>query len=299
MSAADARDGLIGALADLEREALELEPGLRRRFLGLRKAVDASAREVDRLRENLRRHQLLLERSLALAGTGGAGLIASEVLDVLIGLAGAQRGFVGLVEPRGWRLLVSRSMSERDVLDPEAQVSTGIIDEALASGAPVLSADATQERWAEQASVRRLGLRSVACLPINRGGRALGFVYVDDTTAAALFDDDTVEALSRWLPVVAEHLARALHREDEDPFPGYVTRSELLRGELIELARLARFDVPVLITGENLPLRKSRTPPAGPASRRGAACPSSSRSCRPPAGCAALRAAGSSSRRAR
>jgi DNA-binding NtrC family response regulator len=63
--------------------------------------------------------------------------------------------------------------------------------------------------------------------------------------------------------------------------------------------RVAPRDVTVLITGENLPLRKSRTPPAGPASRRGAACPSASRPCRPRAGCAASRAAGLSSRRAR
>lgn len=290
---------MLAALADLEREALELEPGLRRRFLLLRKAIDEQGQELERLRRGVKRYQNLLEHSLALAGAGGAGLIASEVLDVLIGLAGAQRGFVGLVEPKGWRLLVARSMTEEDLGAPEAQVSTGIIEEALASRAPVLSADAHAERWAAQASVRRLGLRSVACLPILREGRALGFVYVDDPTAVALFDEDTVEALSRWLPVVAEHLASALWTDEEDPFPGYVTRSVALRGELTELARLARFDVPVLITGENLPLRKSRTPPAGPSSRRGAACPSASRPCRPRAGCGASRAAGSSSRRAR
>lgn len=54
--------------------------------------------------------------------------------------------------------------------------------------------------------------------------------------------------------------------------------------------RVAPTELPVLITGENLPLRKSRTPPAGPSSRRGAACPSASRSCRPRVGCVAPRA---------
>lgn len=54
--------------------------------------------------------------------------------------------------------------------------------------------------------------------------------------------------------------------------------------------RVAPTDLPVLVLGENLPLRKSRTPPAGPSSRRGAACPSASRSCRPRVGCVAPRA---------
>ena len=80
---------------------------------------------------------------------------------------------------------------------------------------------------------------------------------------------------------------------------GILGHSPALSKVLHELLAVAPTDLPVLITGENLPLRKSRTPPAGPASRRGAACPSSSRSCRPRAGCVASRAAGSSGHRAR
>lgn len=63
-----------------------------------------------------------------------------------------------------------------------------------------------------------------------------------------------------------------------------------MRAVYAHIERVARFEEPVLVLGENLPLRKSRTPPAGPASRRPAACSSASRPCRPRAGCAASRA---------
>jgi DNA-binding NtrC family response regulator len=241
----------LGQLEALEREVLALEPSFRRRFLALRQELDQQSRLTARTSANLERHQKLLDHSIRLAALNGAGLIASEVLDILIGLAGAERGFVGLVQPDGgWRLLVARSMSARDLTNPEAQVSASIAEQALASRMPVLIADASSESWHGHASVRRLGLRSVACLPIVRDGRALGFVYVDDPSAAALFDEDTVAALERWFPVVAEHLSRALAQADEvDPFPGFVTRSAHLQAELQQLARLARFDVSVLITG--------------------------------------------------
>ena len=92
---------------------------------------------------------------------------------------------------------------------------------------------------------------------------------------------------------------RAVARPAHPALAPILGHSAALAEVLCEVVQIATVDLPVLITGENLPLRKSRTPPAGPASRRGAACPSSSRSCRPHAGCAASRAAGSSSRRAR
>jgi hypothetical protein len=83
------------------------------------------------------RQKRLLEASVALAAAQSEGLIASEVLDLLIQLSGAERGFVGRVEannPRGWRFLAARALAERDIDDPAAAVSTGIIRAALGQG---------------------------------------------------------------------------------------------------------------------------------------------------------------------
>ncbi len=111
------------------------------------------------------------------------------------------------------------------------------------------------------------------------------------------------EALARQVepdpPEPPRRRGPALERPRHPALRPILGRSAALAEVLSELLRVAPTELPVLITGENLPLRKSRTPPAGPSSRRGAACPSASRPCRPRAGCAASRAAGLSSRRAR
>jgi two-component system C4-dicarboxylate transport response regulator DctD len=123
-----------------------------------------------------------------------------------------------------------------------------VIGEALGTGRTVLADDA-QEAWANRGSVQRLGLRSVACLPILHGERRLGFVYLDHRQARARFDREGLDALESWMRLVGQQLQQAAEQAEEDPFPGFVTRSPGLLAELRELARLARYDLPVLITG--------------------------------------------------
>jgi DNA-binding NtrC family response regulator len=236
-------------LAQIEAAAVALDPALRIEFVRVRQQLDGLDREGERMRAQVERHQILLDRTLGVVTAQGAVLVASEVLDVMIAVTGAQRGFVGLVQPQGgWRLLEARAMTEEDIDAPTSEVSTGVIARALESGAPVVAEDALTD-WAERGSVQRLGLRSVACLPIRQNGRALGFVYLDHTEAAGRFDEGALAVLDAWLPMVADQLARTMDVAGEDPFPGFVTRSPRLLAELTQLARLAQFDVPVLITG--------------------------------------------------
>ncbi len=235
----------------LAAQVLDLDPDLRRPLLHLeRRALDLE-RSLAETTQDLQRHQQLLERALQLNATEGAAPIAAEVLDVMISQSGAERGFVGVVDPRGgWRFLAARALHERDILDPASEVSTTVIDRALHTGVAVLSEDAQDEAWSGQGSVQRLGLRSVACLPIARGPRVLGFVYVDNRDGPHVFDEAVLRTLERWLPMVTEHLARALGDEEVHPFPEFTTRSPTFLDELTELARLARFDVSVLVTGQ-------------------------------------------------
>ena len=236
---------LLGAVA---RDAEALDPELKLGFLRVVEQLNTIDTRHGEVEEQLIRHRLLLERTLGLMTAQGAGLVASEALDVMITVSGAERGFVGLVEPGGWRLVEARAMTAEDVHAPGGEVSSGVIEEALRTGEAVLADDALAT-WADRRSVVRLGLRSVACLPIQQGGRPLGFVYLDHTEAQGRFREGALAALGAWLPVVAQQLARAVGESEADPFPDFVTRSPALIIELRELARLAQYDVPVLITG--------------------------------------------------
>lgn len=193
------------------------------------------------------RYRLMLERTVGVTMARGLEPVAEQMLDGIIAVVGAERGFVGLVQPAGWRFLAARSLRQADIDDPAAQVSTQIIREALASGTPVVTHDAGQE-YGGAASVGALKLRSVAALPLLADGAAIGFVYLDNRSSNGLFDDAAVAAAATWLPVLAGTVARA--GVEDTVLPGVVTRSGAMKAQLAELARIVRFDVPVLITGE-------------------------------------------------
>jgi transcriptional regulator with GAF, ATPase, and Fis domain len=193
------------------------------------------------------RYRLMLERTLAVTLARGLEPLAEQILDGIIAVVGAERGFVGLVEGEGWRFLAARRLSQADIDDPASQVSTHIIREALACGEPLVTHDATQD-FAGQRSVRELRLRSVAALPLRDGERRLGFVYLDNRESSGLFDEAAVSAAAIWLPVLAGCVLR--EQGSETALPGVLTRSAAMRAQLSELGRIVRFDVPVLLTGE-------------------------------------------------
>lgn len=126
-----------------------------------------------------------------------------------------------------------------------------------------------------------------------------GPVFLDGTRVRDVTPVYVGETVHLGQTVLRVELGQSEERPLASQFGDMVGETEVMRKLFGTLRRVSAHDFPVLLQGENLPLRKSRTPPAGPSSRRGAACPSASRPCRPRAGCAALRAAGSLSRRAR
>ena len=207
------------------------------------------ARRLGRLPEEIERLRGMLRRTPEILGADGLEPAATVALDGLCAALGARRGFVGLVEGDSWGVVVARDLAE-DVDDPESLISRGVLAKALEADEPVVLTDARVGDFAEQESVVLLGLRSVLCLPF-RAGSQRGFVYVDNHRVRGAFDDDAVAAVEAWMPLLSSSLSRAASRDSEDaPFARWVTRSTALNERLQELARVARFDASILITGE-------------------------------------------------
>ncbi|MCB9796491.1 MAG: sigma 54-interacting transcriptional regulator [Alphaproteobacteria bacterium] len=243
-------------VGELIPQIREVEAALRRGELAeAKRLLSLVRREAARLKHeggalegSVSRYREILARTLEVTHARDLEPLADQVLDGVLSVVGARRGFLGLVEGEGWRFLAARNLTQSDLEDPEQHVSTGIIGEALELGQPVLVDDAGAE-FSGRASVQSLGLRSVVCLPLLEGERRVGFVYLDDPETQGLFDSAALAAAQAWLPIIASSLARASEAEPAE-LVGVVSRAKAMRAQLRELARVARFDAPVLLTGE-------------------------------------------------
>ena len=246
---AEAQDKLNTALSRLEAAARAGEANKVTLQATLARSAAAQVQaELKGLRLELARSRLLMERTVSVTLAEGVQPVAERVLDGMMAVVGAARGFVGLLDGDGWRFLVARNLAQDDIGDPAAQVSASIIDRCLQTRETVVAEDALQELGTR--SVQALRLRSIVCLPLAVDGRPIGFVYLDDPDARGVFDGPALAAVRAWLPVVGALVDRAEPRLPSAGLPGVLTRSPVLLSVLDNLRRVARYDASVLLTGE-------------------------------------------------
>lgn len=125
-------------------------------------------------------------------------LVLNRVMDQVVELMRAERGFVMLLEEDGAPVFrVARGMDHQTIEDPEFQISRGVVERVAREGEPLLTSNAqTDDRLSLRVSVQALGLRSILCVPLKAQGRITGVIYVDNRLQAGLFTPDDLELLS-------------------------------------------------------------------------------------------------------
>lgn len=197
-----------------------------------------------------------------------------QVLGALVSLTDAQKGIFLLFarpgEIRGKPIeVVTRGCSEDDiaVVWEQLELSQGIVRRALSTRAPVYTEEALRDsRFAEQASVRLLRLKTVLCAPLlNQEGKGLGVLYLENRTRSnAIPESDRVlielvmDHVSRWVSrqmlvhLASESVDHTTQHRERYGFREIVGRSEAL-AEVLRLITLSldlNSMAPVLITGE-------------------------------------------------
>lgn len=181
--------------------------GLLARFERLTEAELRTWRERERGRWQ---STVALQRRLAGTGAGGADLprLLSRVLDSVLELSGAERGFVLLTRPGGdLEVAATAGLDAGELGDEEFAGSAGAVERALASGRPVVASDAQDDAvLASRPSVAGAGIRALVALPLEVLGRRIGAVYADSRTPGSAFTELDVEILE----ALAGHAALAV-----------------------------------------------------------------------------------------
>lgn len=124
--------------------------------------------------------------------------VLNQVMDSIIQLTGAERGFLVLFDEDTGELntVAARNVDQKTIDDSSMQISRTVIERAVAAGKGVLTNNAQEdERFSGQKSVVGYQLRSIMCAPLRARNRTLGAVYVDNRLFSGVFQPDDLELL--------------------------------------------------------------------------------------------------------
>ena len=171
------------------------------------------------------RDRLFYELARDLSSSLDVEVVLRKVMDRVISLMKAARGFIVLVDATG---TMSVEISGGDA-DPEKSKeflgSRTVIEHVVRTGQAVVSTDASlDDRFKGQQSVILQNLRSIIAVPLVTKGSVIGAVYVDNPFRASIFEEKDKEFLQAISDLAAIAIDNARQYE----------RSEFLRN-LFEL----------------------------------------------------------------
>ncbi len=189
---ADVMEALRSQRDILRQRGMGLPPGT---LSGLKDIYD----NLEPLAANLANDAIELAQLRALAETTAlinssldVNQVLNEVIDTVIALTGAERGYIVLRDEETGRMeyRIARNLDRETIDEGSFIVSRTIVSQVAQTGAPVLTTNALADpAFSSSDSVVIHGLRSILCVPLILKGEVTGVVYVDNRIRDALFDE--------------------------------------------------------------------------------------------------------------
>ncbi|MCP4360283.1 MAG: GAF domain-containing sensor histidine kinase [Chloroflexi bacterium] len=124
--------------------------------------------------------------------------VLNQVMDAIIQLTGAERGFLMLYNEENGQLTprAARNVDQKTIEGEAMNISRTVVERAIASGQGVLTNNAQEdERFSGQQSVVGYQLRSIMCAPLQARGFTMGAVYVDNRLFAGVFEEADLDLM--------------------------------------------------------------------------------------------------------
>ena len=146
--------------------------------------------------------------------------VLNQVMDSIIQLTGAERGFLMLFDEETGQLVTRAARNvDQETIDGDAMnISRTVVERAVASGEGILTSNAQEDaRFSGQQSVVGYQLRSIMCAPLQARSFTLGAVYVDNRLMAGVFENADIDLLATFAnqAAVAIENARLFTQTDD------------------------------------------------------------------------------------
>ncbi len=179
---------------------------------------------------------LLYQVSQTLGSSLDLAQVLNQVMDAIIQLTGAERGFLMLMDWETGRLTLKagRNVDRETIESKGMEISRTVIQRVVETDEPIVTSNAQEDpRFAQQASVIGFSLRSIMCAPLRARGKIIGAVYVDNRVHTGIFSGDDLATLTAF----ANQAAMAIENARL-----FTTTDQALAARVDELSMLQRVD---------------------------------------------------------
>ena len=126
--------------------------------------------------------------------------VLRTVMDSIVGLSRAERGFLMLKDEQGNLVPhVARNWEKESISSTEAAVSRTVIQKVAETGDAILTTNAQEDpRLSAQESIIAFNLRSILCVPLKVKNDLIGVIYADNRIRSGIFSETERDLLSAF-----------------------------------------------------------------------------------------------------
>jgi transcriptional regulator with GAF, ATPase, and Fis domain len=208
--------------------------------------------------------QRLAEFSAQLAREPALDKALARLLDSIVEVVKADKGFVLLVTDGAPSVVAARNLHRENIANAVERLSDSIVSRVLSERTPLIVSDALHDpQFNASESVVNLKLASVMCVPLIIRGELTGAVYVGNDSLASLFTERELVLMTSFCSTAALLLefarqldelradkAELVSRLEEQAYGEILGTADAMRDIFRKIEKVAGTDISVLVTGE-------------------------------------------------
>jgi adenylate cyclase len=190
----DLRDVLMQQREALKASGFRLPPGTTTTLNDIARRLDVFRNRTNAVEHERDQYRALADVAALINSSLDLTQVLNEVMDTIIQLSGAERGYLMLRNDQTGELelRIARNMDRQTIDSSAFEVSRSVSGRVAESGEAVMTTNAQEDqRFQHSESIVGYSLRSILCVPLKVKGEVTGVIYTDNKSLAELFTEQT------------------------------------------------------------------------------------------------------------
>ena len=184
----------IENIENLEKRIGQLEDGIFEYWAKINRDYQRFKAEANQTEEERRVFKILYELSTTIYSEEDINILLDTVIDSVIDLFSAERGFLEVVdEDKKVRLKISKDQEKKTIEEEEEKIKSQINEAISVTGNPILVTGLLISELEEEKEEPIF--KSILCVPLKSKDKVLGSIYLDDTKPDTFFTSEEVKLL--------------------------------------------------------------------------------------------------------